>query len=198
MGVPVLKLGAGRTVLFETRETGGVSQTEQMANEPGRPAIGHLLRRFPYSSVALALALLVMVAGLFWHIDVFNVPGLDIIGIEETEAGEIAIAFLLVIPAFFVDRVIARQRAHEAQLQAGQLRTLKATMRTVQDIVGNALMSLYLFRMEAEPNVSPDSLKLFDDIVADTSAKLKALGDLTFVTETDMSMGPGIAYARRP
>ena len=56
-----------------------MSQTEQMAHEPGRPAIGHLLRRFPYSCVALALALLVMVAGLFWHIDVFNVPGLDII-----------------------------------------------------------------------------------------------------------------------
>jgi hypothetical protein len=175
-----------------------VSQTEKMANELVRPPLGHLVRRFPYSSVTLALALLVMVAGLFWHIDVFNIPGIDIIGIEETEAGEIAIAFLLVIPAFFVDRIIARQRAHETQLQAERLRILKATMRTVQDIVSNALMSLYLFRMEAEPSVSPDALKLFDGIVADTSAKLKALGDLNQVTETDMSIGSGIAYPSRP
>jgi hypothetical protein len=43
-------------------------------------------------------------------------------------------------------------------------------MRTVQDIVNNALMSLYLFRAEAEPCVSPQSLALFDHIIADTAA----------------------------
>jgi hypothetical protein len=71
-------------------------------------------------------------------------------------------------------------------------------LRTVQDIVSNALMSLYMFRMEAEPNVSADALKLFDDIVADTTAKLTALGNLTHVTETDMSMGTGIEYPNSP
>jgi hypothetical protein len=144
------------------------------------------------------LALLVTVAGFFWHIDVFELPGGGLVGIEHSEAGEIAIAFLMLIPAFFVDRVIARRRALEVRLQAEQLRTLKATMRTVQDIVSNALMSLYMFRMEAEPNVSPHALELFDHIVGDTSAKLKALGDLTHVTEVDMAIGTGIEYLGSP
>ena len=61
------------------------------------------------------------------------------IGIEPNESDAIVIAFLLVIPAFFVDRAVARQREHEAQLQAEQLRVLRVTRRTVQDIVNNDL-----------------------------------------------------------
>jgi len=157
-----------------------------------RPAKQPLLRRFPYTSVTLALAVLVLTLGIFWHIDVFQLPGVQ--GIEDSEAGEIAIAFLLVIPALLVDRLVARQRAHEGQLQAERLRVLQVTMRTVKDIVSNALMSLYLFRLEAEPNVSPQALALFDQIVAETAAKLKAIGDLQDVAETPMAMGMGIDY----
>jgi hypothetical protein len=153
-----------------------------------------LLRRFPFTSVALTLGLAVLVAGVFWNINVFALPGVSIIGIEQDEIGEIAIAFLLIIPAFFIDGVMARQRAHESQLQAEQLRVLRMTMRTVQDIVGNALMSLYLFRAEAEPNVSPAALEQFDHIIADTAAKLKAISDLEIVVETQMSAGSGIDY----
>ena len=69
-----------------------------------------LLRRFPYTSVAFALAVVVLVLGVVWHINVFSVPGASIVGLEETEIGQIGIAFLLVVPAFFVDRVVSRQR----------------------------------------------------------------------------------------
>src|SRR5213594_516322 len=106
----------------------------------------HLFRRFPSTSVALALALIVLVAATIWRINVFELPGVNIIGIEQNEIGEIAIAFLLVIPAFFIDRAVARLRMHEAQLQAEQLRVLRVTMRTVQDIVNNNLNQLQLLR----------------------------------------------------
>jgi fumarate reductase subunit D len=158
----------------------------------------YTVRRFPYTSLALTLALVVLVLGLIWHIDVFDLPGASVIGLEHSEVGEVAIVFVLIIPAFFLDRVVARQRAHEAELQAEQIRVLRVTMRTVQDIVSNALMSLYLFRMEAEPSVSPQSLKLFDEIVADTAAKLKAIGDLEHFAETPMVMGMGIDYESSP
>jgi hypothetical protein len=133
------------------------------------------------------MAVMVLVFGLFWHIDVFELPG--VVAIEHSEAGEVAIAFLLVIPAFFVDRLVARQRAHDTQLQAERLSVLRMTMRTVQDIVSNALMSLYMFRIEAEPSVSPQSLEQFDRIIAETAAKLKATADLDHVAETQMAMG---------
>jgi len=151
-----------------------------------------MLRRFPSTSVALALAIVVLVAGLFWHINVFELPGVDIIGIEETEAGEIGIAFLLVIPAFFVDRIVARQRALEAQLQAEQLRVLRVTMRTVQDIVNNNLNQLQLLRLEAEGHVSEETLTLFDKAVEDTAVQLTALGNMKVFAEKPMATGPGL------
>ena len=82
----------------------------------------------------------------------------------------------------------------QANVQAERLRTLKATMRTVQDIVSNALMSLYAFRIEAEPHVSPQSLEQFDRIITETTAKLTTLARLEHVAETQMAMGPGIDY----
>jgi hypothetical protein len=151
-----------------------------------------LLRRFPYTSVALALALVVLVSGLFWHINVFELPGVDIIGIEETEAGEIGIAFLLVIPASFVDRVVARQRALEAQLQAEQLRVLQVTMRTVQGIVNNNLNQLQLLRLEAKGHVSNETLTLFDKALEDTAVQLTALGNMKVFAEKPMATGQGL------
>ena len=92
------------------------------------------------------------------------------------------------------DRKLLEEKLLQANVQAERLRIFKATMRTVQDIVSNALMSLSLFRDEAEPNVSPQALELFDRIVRETAAQLKALGDLEHVTDRQMAMGPGIAY----
>ena len=146
----------------------------------------HLFRRFPSTSVALALALIVLVAATIWRINVFELPGVNIIGIEQNEIGEIAIAFLLVIPAFFIDRAVARLSMHEAQLQAEQLRVLRVTMRTVQDIVNNNLNQLQLLRVQEE------TLTLFDETIHDTAAQLTALGNMEVFAEKPMASGPGL------
>jgi hypothetical protein len=155
------------------------------------------VRRFPYTSVALALALIVLVTASIWHIDVFAVPGASIIGIEQTEIGEIGMAFLLVIPAFFVDRIVARQRTQEAQLRAEQLRVLRVTMRTVQDIVNNNLNKLQLLRLEAEGHVPDETLTLFDETIRDTAAQLTALANMEAFAEKPMASGPGLDVSRR-
>ena len=90
------------------------------------------------------------------------------------------------------------EQLREAHVQVARLNVLKATMRTVQDIVSNALNSLQRFRLDAEQHVSPRSLELFDSVIAETAAKLKALSDLEHVVETDMAMGTGISYQSGP
>ena len=152
----------------------------------------HLLRRFPYTLATLALALGVLVAAWVWPIDVFELPGVDLIAIERTEVGQIVIAFLLVIPAFLVDRIVARQRGHEAQLQAEQLRVVRVTMRTVQDIVNNNLNQLQLLRLEAEGCVPDTALERFDATIQDTAAQLRALGDMEIFAEKPMASGSGL------
>jgi len=82
--------------------------------------------------------------------------------------------------------------------QVERLKVLKATMRTVQHIVNNALMSLHLFRAEVEGLASREALGLFDQTLLDTAARLKMLGDLDRVVETQMEMGSSIEYPGCP
>lgn len=95
-------------------------------------------------------------------------------------------------------RKLLEEQLRQAQLQVERLNVLKATMLTVQGIVSNALMSLQLFRLDAEQHVSSASLEQFDSIIHDTASKLKALGSLDRVVETKMAMGTGIDYRERP
>jgi hypothetical protein len=155
-----------------------------------------VFHRFPYTSLAIALAIGVLAAVMLWHIDVFQLPGDDLVGIEESESGEVVIAFLLVIPAFFVDRVVARQRAHEARIQSEQVRVLRVTMRTVQAIVNNNLNQLQLLRIEAEGLVPADTLTLFDAALTDTAEQLTALGNLTVFVDKPMASGSGVEVGR--
>jgi len=53
-------------------------------------------------------------------------------------------------------------------------------------------MRFSLFRVEAEPYVSPQAPELFHGIIAETAAKLKVIGDLERVEETRMAVGMGL------
>ena len=89
------------------------------------------------------------------------------------------------------------RRTHEAQLQAEQLKVLRATMRTVQDIVNNNLNQLHLLRFEAEGHVQVETLKLFDDTIQDTAAQLTALVNLETFAERPMESGRGLSVSTR-
>jgi hypothetical protein len=155
-----------------------------------------VVRRHLYTSVMFGIAALVMAAGMLWHINVFDMPGLSLVGVEENEIGEIAIAFLLVIPAFFLDRIVGRERTRDAALQTEQLRVVKATMRTVQDLVNNSLTELQLIRLEAADGgmVQAETLRLFDETIRRTANQITAMGNMTVFAEAPMVTGPGLLF----
>jgi hypothetical protein len=156
-----------------------------------------LLRRFPYTSTVLPLALMVLMAAVVWDLSDFDLPGVESIGIHRSEIDAVVIVLLLVIPAFFIDRTVTRQRAHEALLMDERLRVLHVTMRTVQDIVNNFLNGLQLLRVEAEGCVPSETLTLFDDSIKETAARLTALGDMEVFAEKPMAMGLGLDVGPR-
>ena len=149
--------------------------------------------QFPLTSVAITVAGAVLLAAVIGDINVVELPLGVLDRIERPEIDEIVTAGLLVIAAFVVDHVVAARRARrEISLQAERLRVVQVTMRTVQDIVNNCLNQLQLVRFEAEGHVSQEALTLFDEAIQDTSAKLRALGDLEAYTENQMAMGAGL------
>ncbi len=95
------------------------------------------------------------------------------------------------------EKLRALQTGRELEVQEERVKLLKATMRTVHDIVGNFLNNMQLFRLEAEEKntLQPESLELMDSIIHDTSARLKKLGDLDTIREKKMPCGStGIDY----
>jgi hypothetical protein len=108
------------------------------------------------------------------------------------------IAVLIIIIGFSIDSFVARQRAiRDSEIQAHRLIVLKATMRTVQKIVNNALNEMQLFRLEGEGLMPDESLISFDALIKRTAAELKALGDLETTPERDLPIGSGIDYERK-
>lgn len=85
---------------------------------------------------------------------------------------------------------------HNLRVQEERVKVLRATMRTVHDIVNNFLNNLQLFQLEAEDKnaLEPESLLLLETIIQDTTTKLKKLGDLESTPEKKMAGGVGIDY----
>ena len=150
--------------------------------------------RFPFTTAALLLAVIVITASLTTNINFIEVPFGILDRIEQHEIDDIVTAVLLVLVAVVADRVTAaRRRQRELELEDERIRVVQVTMRTVQDIVNNCLNQLQLVRMEAEDHVSPETLALFDQSIQDTAAQLRALGDITKYAEEQMVMGPGLS-----
>jgi hypothetical protein len=120
-------------------------------------------------------------------------------GIEKHQVDDVLVGLTLIFVGLVIDRVLSRRRKqkyHQAEIEAQRLRTLKATMRTVQDIVNNFLNSLLLFEIPAKDVISRGSLDTIEELIQDTYQKLKALGDLESVREIPIATGVGIEYAQ--
>src|SRR5579864_3699759 len=142
--------------------------------------------RFPLTAAAAGVAASVVLAAMIWHVDFVHLPFAGFQGIEPTEIDDIAVACVALIAAVSLD--LMRARATEAALlQAERFRVVQVTMRTVQDIVNNALNQLQIVRLEAEGHVQDASLALFDEVIHATAAKLNALGDLAAYAEKQMA-----------
>lgn len=122
--------------------------------------------------------------------------------LEHFEIDEFLIAGAGITSGLLLDLILnRRQKERYIELQEQRLRVLRATMRTVQDIVNNFLNNLSLFRLEAEDRgaLSESSLQTMDSLIQETSARLNALGELQDTPEKPMAGGMvGIDYEREP
>jgi hypothetical protein len=84
------------------------------------------------------------------------------------------------------------------EIEEQKLRTLKATMVTVQDLIGNFLVSMQYMRSEAEFCMTGETLELFDSLIHEVKAQVKALADVDSVKEKKMAIGTGIDYPAPP
>lgn len=86
------------------------------------------------------------------------------------------------------------------EMNEERLNVLRATMRTVNDIVNNFMNNVLLFRLKAEKRnaLEPEDLALIDAILKETTANLKKLRDLNSTPVKNVAGGVAIDYEKAP
>lgn len=147
--------------------------------------IGDLLK-FKWTGLALAVGLIVWLAAMIGHLDIFESIIEALESAEHLELDELILISILVLIGLTADAVsmnLARRRQLDVEKQ--RLTVLKATARSVQDIVGNCLNQFQFLVRQAEKSeeLKPESLKRMEAMIIETSEKLKELGDLETTPE---------------
>ncbi len=157
------------------------------------------LHRFPVTFFATVLAAILVLLSFFAHFDLFALMLEVFAWVKRDEIDKLAVPVAVILAGLFIDRTIVRPREErEAEIQAQRLRVLKATMRSVHHIVNNFLNSLQLFRLDAEETLPQESLDLLDELVQETAAELRTLGDLEATPEKPTPIGVCIDYDAPP
>jgi hypothetical protein len=155
-----------------------------------------MLKELRATIAAATVAVAMIVTAALTNFDLVNLNLRFLEGLAKHDKDDVLTGLMLIFAGLAVDRVLSyRKRRHQAQIEAQKLRTLQATMRTVQDIVNNFLNNMQLVELEAGDALSPETVELLETIKRETADKLKALGDLASPQETEMASGMGIDYS---
>lgn len=136
-----------------------------------------------FSAIAVAFVLYVLAT-------VFNFSYLEIISRNILERHLQHVEYYIIFSFLFliglsIDlyRLKIKMRENAAK---ERLKSFKATMRTVQDMINNSLNSLQILRLEAEESgaLNEESLLLFDSIIKSTAKKLTLLSNLENIVLT--------------
>lgn len=161
--------------------------------DPSLPA-QPLLRRLGALRWTLACSLLglaVWFVSLLTDLDLFEQLFRFVASLERVEADEVFFLLVLLALGASADALLYRQRHRDLlELRAQKLRTLKATMRTVQDIHGNFLnqVAFFLFELE-EAGQGGAHLEDMKQAVRQVDARLRALADLKDTPERLLTHG---------
>ncbi len=150
------------------------------------------LMRYKVSLAAVVFSIFYMFMYSLVNIDIFRLLVTFLEKIEELKAEEVFLGSVFILIGILIDNIrFWRKKISKRKIEKEKLATLRLTMTTVHDVVNNFLNNLLIFRLEAEKSAAlkEESLKMFDELTADTADKLREIGDLEEVFERDFGSG---------
>jgi hypothetical protein len=152
------------------------------------------LKDMRVTMVAGVLAIAMIVTAMLTNFDVVKLNLKFLNSIEKFEFDDVLCGLVLIFVAMGIDRALLRRR-QRSEIEARELKTLKATMRTVQHIVNNFLNNMVLFQIEADAVMPRGFCDPLGELIQQTAQELKTLGDLESIRESHLATGGGIEYA---
>jgi len=147
------------------------------------------LRRFPAFVVAASICVIYIPLDAKMHFHALDKVLNALSLFEDLQAHEIILMMLFLICAFAFDQY--RRVLHlRQQRDNGRTRVclVRATLATVQDVVNNALNGFVFIHHEAETTktLSPQTLQVFEGLIANTSQELKKIHEIEDVSERSL------------
>jgi hypothetical protein len=153
-----------------------------------------ILRDFRITAVAILLAITVITMASLTTFDLVKMDLAFIQHIEQREIDGLLSGGTLVVVALVTD-LWRRRRRHQAELAAKEARTLRATMRTVQDIVNDFIDKVVRFELEQMGNVPPHCFDRLDELIRETYEKLKIVENPDYGQRVNLATTPGSGLA---
>jgi hypothetical protein len=155
----------------------------ETTSEVMRITMWRRLFKMPVLLYSIAISILVWFAESFFHYQIFN-PGypFEIIPSDPNELWmRLMICGIIVIFGGYIQHHTIKKRSVEEE----KLRTLKATMHTVEDSVGNALLSIKYLLLDAgkNQNINLETLKDILHLINTTMSQLREIRNLKLVSE---------------
>lgn len=152
----------------------------------------HTGYKFLASCIAFILAVSLLIASLVFQIDCFEYLISFLNQFEHVEADEIGLATIILLLGGCIDLIRRRKKQQlQLMLEHERLRTLRTTVRTAQDIVGNFLNNLLFYKIKLDKTGVLDKSALLEinQLIQSTSKKLIRLGEVNTVIEKEISKG---------
>lgn len=156
------------------------------------------LSNFKVTIICILCGLIIYALTTVGNVQLFEYIAASFKSLEKYQADEIIVIVVCIGVGLLIDLTeLKRKKDRRIEIQKHKLNVLKATMRTVHDIVNNSLNAVQLICVELEDNdmVNQESLKNLEKIILDTSKKIKTLGDLEEIKEIPIAGGlTGLEY----
>ncbi len=150
------------------------------------------IRRLKSTFLSLVFSLLFLVLSIWLDLDLFERVSEVFHEMEAYELDELILVLVVVLTALSFDlRRDRLARTRENLRIKERMLTFQTTMRTVLDLVGNALNSMLLFRIEAEERgaLQQRSLQAMDKLIYETQQQLVQLANTTEISEEELASG---------
>ncbi len=143
-----------------------------------------------FAFFSLFISFIIYLLTIFFNINLFRPLSNIFINIEKHKRDQFFIVIIIILIGVIIDfRRYKKKKMELIVIQKHRLDTLKSTMHTVNDIVNNFLQTIVFCRGEIKEDklLDPETLKMLDTAINQTTGRLKKLEELEVVKEIELT-----------
>lgn len=147
-------------------------------------------RHYPTTIVGFFIISFFLATNFTYHIDLFKVVINFLNERQFLDTEEIIFSVILIIITMLIDQFRnVRRTRRKRSLEQDRLNVARATMSTMNDLVGNFLNNILLIKIDMEKNepLSSETITMFNDIILKLTSDMRRINDIDVIAERNLS-----------